>query len=34
VELFILAIVAISLIPVVLEFVRARRQGRAADPAA
>ena len=34
VELFILAIVAISLVPVVVEFVRARRQGRAADPAA
>jgi membrane-associated protein len=34
VELFILAIVAISLIPVALEFLRARRQGRAADPTA
>jgi membrane-associated protein len=34
VELFILGIVAISLIPVALEFLRARRQGRAADPAA
>jgi membrane-associated protein len=34
VELFILGIVAISLIPVALEFLRARRQGRAADPTA
>ena len=34
VELFILGIVAVSLIPVALEFLRARRQGRAADPAA
>jgi membrane-associated protein len=32
VELFILGIVAISLIPVALEFLRARRQRRAADP--
>jgi membrane-associated protein len=34
VELFIVAIVAISLVPVALEFLRARRQGRAADPTA
>jgi membrane-associated protein len=34
VELFIVGIVAISLIPVALEFLRARRQGRAADPTA
>src|SRR3954451_24319926 len=32
VELFILGIVAISLIPVALEFLRSRRQGSAADP--
>jgi membrane-associated protein len=34
VELFIVGIVAISLIPVALEFLRARRHGRAADPTA
>jgi membrane-associated protein len=34
VELFILGIVAVSLVPVALEFLRSRRQGRAADPAA
>ena len=32
VEFFILGIVAISLIPVAVEFLRARRQGRAVDP--
>ena len=32
VELFILGIVALSLIPVALEFLRSRRQGRATDP--
>lgn len=34
VELFILGIVVVSLIPVALEFLRARRQGRAAGPVA